>query len=152
MNVNEILDIMEEMLESAWSVPLSGGKRVIEVDRFEELIDDVRMNLPQEIKQAKLIVTDRKMILDDAKKEAEGIVKAAEERARRMVNEDEITKKAKAQASEILTTAQAQARELKRAANEFSESVLKNTEQGLMDAVNQVKTAKAALRSPKGLK
>lgn len=152
MNVNEILDIMEEMLESAWAVPLSGGKRVIEVDRFEELIDDVRMNLPQEIKQAKLIVTDRKMILDDAKKEAEGIVKAAEERARRMVNEDEITKKAKAQAGEILATAQTQARELKRAANEFSESVLKNTEQGLMDAVNQVKTAKAALRSPKGLK
>ncbi|WP_077533635.1 HrpE/YscL family type III secretion apparatus protein [Massiliimalia massiliensis] len=152
MNINEILDIMDDMLESAWSVPLSGGKCVIEVDRFGELIDDIRLNLPQEIKQAKLIVTDRKIIIEDAKKEAEGIVKAAEERARRLVDENEINKKAKAQANEVLSTAQTQARELKRAANEFSESVLKNTEQGLLDAVNQIKTAKSALRSPNGLK
>ncbi len=152
MNINEILDIMDDMLESAWSVPLSGGKCMIEVDRFEELIDDIRLNLPQEIKQAKLIVTDRKIILEDAKKEAENIIKTAEERARRLVDEDEITKKAKVQANEILSTAQSQARELKRAANEFSESILKNAEHGLVDAVNQIKTAKTALRSPNHVK
>lgn len=152
MNINEILDIMDDMLESAWAVPLSGGKCVIEVDRFGELIDDIRLNLPQEIKQAKLIVTDRKIILEDAKKEAESIIKAAEDRARRLTDENDINKQAKVQANEILATAQSQARELKRAANEFSENVLKNTEQGLMDAVSQIKTAKAALRSPNGLK
>ena len=102
MNVNEILDIMDDMLDSAWTVPLSGGKCMVEVDRLRELISDVRLNMPQEIKQAKLIVTDRKIILDDAKKEAENILRTAE--------------------------------------------------QNLMDSVNQIKTAKSALRSPGGLK
>jgi vacuolar-type H+-ATPase subunit H len=152
MNVNEILDIMDDMLDSAWSVPLSGGKCVIDVERLRELINDVRLNMPQEVKQAKLIVTDRKIILDDAKKEAENIVKVAEERSRRLVDENEITKQAKAQAAETLSLAQTQAKELKRAANEFAENILRTTEQNLMDSVNQVKTAKSALRSPGGLK
>lgn len=147
MHMNEILDIMEDMLENAWTVPLSGGKSVIDVERFQEMVNDIRLNMPQEIKQAKLIVTDRKIILDDAKKEAEQIIKTAEERARRMVNENEITKRAKTQAKEIVLTAQTQSKELKRGANEYSEKVLRTTEQNLMDALNQIKTAKTALRS-----
>ena len=147
MNMNEILDIMEDMLENAWTVPLSGGKSVIDVERFQEMVNDIRLNMPQEIKQARLIVTDRKIILDDAKKEAEQIIKTAEERARRMVNEDEITKRSKAKAKELALTTQTQAKELKRGANEYSEKVLRETEKALMEAMNEIKTAKSALRS-----
>jgi cell division septum initiation protein DivIVA len=148
MNVNEILDRMDDLMDGAPSLPLSGGKCVVNSERMRELIDELRLNLPQEIKQAKMIVSDRKAILEDAKREAESVVKVAEERARRLVDENEITKKAKERATEIMTTAQSQARELKRAANEFSENVLKTAEQGLTESLNQVRTAKSALRTP----
>ncbi len=148
MNVNEILDRMDDLMDGAPSLPLSGGKCVVNSERMRELIDELRLNLPQEIKQAKMIVSDRKVILEDAKREAESVVKVAEERARRLVDENELTKKAKERATEIMTTAQTQARELKRAANEFSENVLKTAEQGLTESLNQVRTAKSALRTP----
>lgn len=148
MNVNEILDRMDDLMDGAPSLPLSGGKCVVNSERMRELIDELRLNLPQEIKQAKMIVSDRKAILEDAKREAESVVKVAEERARRLVDENEITKKAKERATEIMTTAQSQARELKRAANEFSENVLKTAEQGLTESLNQVRTAKSALHTP----
>lgn len=152
MNVNEILDVMDDMLDDAWSVPFSGGKCVIDVERLREMMSDVRLNLPSELKQAKLIVTDRKVILQDAQKEAERIIRTAEERARRMVDEHVLIKQAKEQAQEIVTGAQTHARELKRAASEFSEQLLQSTEQGLMQSLNQIKATRKALRSQNGLK
>ena len=81
MNAIEILDLMDEMLDKAWNMPMSNGKCVINADRMRELIDDIKRNLPQEIKQARLIVQDRTDILSDARKEADQLVKAAEESA-----------------------------------------------------------------------
>lgn len=148
MNANEILDRMDDLMDSAPSLPLSGGRCMLDAERMRELIDELRLNLPQEIKQAKIIINDRKTILEDAKKQAETTVKTAEERAARLVEENEITKRAKERANEIVTTAQTQSKELKRAANDFSENILKAAEQTLTDSLSQVRTAKAALRSP----
>ncbi|MGI5957928.1 MAG: ATPase [Massiliimalia sp.] len=152
MDVNEILDLMDEMLDSALSVPLSGGKCMVNADRLHDLIGDIRLNLPQEIRQSKAVVNDRKAILDDAKREAEKIVRVAEERARRMTEESEVIRRVKERANEIMQTSQEQSKELKRAANDFAENILKTTEQGLLDSLNQVKSAKAALRTPVSVK
>lgn len=108
MNAIEILDLMDEMLDKAWNMPMSNGKCVINADRMRELIDDIKRNLPQEIKQARLIVQDRTDILSDARKEADQLVKAAEEKARRLVDQNEITKVAKQNAMEMVQNAQAQ--------------------------------------------
>lgn len=148
MTINDILNMMEDILEGALSIPLSGGKCMVNAERFHELIEDARLNIPSEINQAQLVVGQRKAILDDAKREAESTIKVAEERARRLVEENEITRQAKEKAKEMLTTAQTQSRELKRAANEYADNILKNTEQTLMESVTQIRTAKAALRTP----
>lgn len=66
MNVNEILDTIDDMLDKAWGLPLSGGKCVVDVERLRDLVADIRLNMPGEIKQAKMIVADRKQIVDDA--------------------------------------------------------------------------------------
>lgn len=148
MNIIEILDTMEDLLEDAWTVPLSGGKSVVDVERMVGLLADVRLNLPQEIKQARLIVTDRQTILDDAKKEADAIIHQAEERALRMLEEHVITKEAKQQAQGLVNEAQMQSRELKRGANDFLDGLLQETEQALSASLTQVKQAKKALRAP----
>ena len=82
MTIDELLDIMDETLEEATTLPFTGGKRLVDVEKVRDIMDDIRLSMPQEIKQARAIVEDRGRIVDDANKEAEAIIKRAEERAR----------------------------------------------------------------------
>ena len=58
MNIDEILNMIDDMLEEAWSLPFSGGRCVVDAQKVKECIEDIRLNLPGEIKQAKMIVAD----------------------------------------------------------------------------------------------
>ena len=147
MTVNENLDLIDDLLDSAWTVPLSGGRCVVDIDKIRDALDDIRLNLPAEIKQAKMIVADRKTIIDDARKEADSIVKVADERAKRLVDTNEIVKQSQERAKEIIAQTNAQNRELKRATNEFIENALKNSEEILTHAVQEIKTTRQALRN-----
>ena len=69
--VEELLDMLFEMIDEAKNAPLSSDKCVIERDRALDLIDDIRLNIPSEIKQARAVVADRNEILSMAKQEAE---------------------------------------------------------------------------------
>ena len=109
MNIDELLDVMDETLEEAVNLPFTGGKRMVDVEKVRDIIDDIRLNMPAEIRQAKAIVQDRADIVESAKKEAEAIVKRAEDRARAMVAQEAIVKAAQQKATEILTSAQSRA-------------------------------------------
>ena len=61
---------------------------MVDVEKVRDIIDDIRLNMPAEIRQAKAIVQDRADIVESAKKEAEAIVKRAEDRARAMVAQE----------------------------------------------------------------
>ena len=148
-NVESILDMMTELLETAWSIPLSGGKSAIETERFHEMIQDIRLRLPEEIAKAREIVNDRRTILDDAKKEADMVIRVAEDRAKKLVDHDEIVKQAQMRANEILSAAQLQVRELKKATGEYVDSVLQQTEEQLSKSLTDVRTKRNAI---KGLK
>ena len=74
VSIETMLENLEEVLEEGMSVPLSGGKRMVDVDAARDIIDDIRINMPQEILQAKAIVQDRARILAKAKKEIAAIV------------------------------------------------------------------------------
>ena len=85
MTIDELLDVMDETLEEAVNLPFTGGKRMVDVEKVREIIDEIRLNMPAEIRQAKNIVKDRNTILEKARGESEDIVKRAEERARAIV-------------------------------------------------------------------
>ena len=81
MSIEEILEAMDIELDKSKSVPLTRGKSLIDVEQFRDLIGQVRLNLPGEIKQAQALVNDRRVIINDAKAEAESIIRKAEEKA-----------------------------------------------------------------------
>ena len=147
MNIDEILDVIDELLDRAWSLPLSGGRCVVDADKVRDLIDDIRLNIPGEIKQAKAIVSDRAEIIDGAKKEAEQIVRKAEDRARALIAQQEVTKAAQAKASEILSQAQIKAREIRQAAQEFSDNCMLKTEEVLVKSLTEIKATRQAFRN-----
>ena len=102
VSVEELLEKIDDMLDRAWNMPLSGGKCLIEAEQLRDILDDIRANLPSEIRQAKAIVNDRTDIVATARKEAESIIRTAEERARSMVSHEEVVRQAQAKAKEIL--------------------------------------------------
>ena len=133
MNVNELLDTIEDALEESANVPLSGGKRIVDVEQIRDYLDEVRAALPGEI-------------VDSANAQAQAIVKKAEERARILVSDAEIVKAAQQRASEITSAAQTEARTLRQTVTDYCENMLRTTEDTMVENAAQVKNIRASLR------
>lgn len=146
MSIDEILDQLDELIDRSWSLPLTGGRCVVDADKVRELLDDVRLNMPTEIRQAQSIVADRTEIVNTAKKEAETIIARAEKRAAALVEDEEIVRQSRNKAQEIAQQSQQQSREMRQSAKEFVDNILKNTEESLAASMNEVKSTRAAFR------
>ena len=147
MNVEELLELMEETLEEGTAVPFASSKRVVDVDRMRDIIDEVRNNLPDELRDSKKIVADREQILRNAQTDADNLIKQAEERARGLVSDQEIVKRAQQRAVEILSAAQSQVKELNRSATAYCETILKNSEEVLARSIADIKNTRMNLRN-----
>ena len=141
MNVNELLDTIEDTLEESTSMPLSGGKRLVDVEKVRDYLDDIRANLPGELRQAQQIVNDRAQIVDTANAQAQSIVKKAEERARILVSDAD-----QQRAAEITAAAQNESRTLRQTVTDYCDNMLKTTEEAMVENAAQVKNVRANLR------
>lgn len=150
--VEELLDMLFEMIDEAKNAPFSGGdKCVIERDRALDLIDDIRSQFPMELAEAKKMMASRTEWLSTAKREAEAIRKAAEDKARQLLAEDVITLQAKQRANEMVQQAEERSRELKRSANEYCEDALRRTEEAVAEAYDEIKKSRARFRAAAGV-
>ncbi len=147
MIIDDILDMMDDLLDNAASVPFSVKKSIVDCDQMRDYINEIRLNLPQEIKQAKMIVRDRQSIITDANKEADTIIRRAEDRAKVIVSNDEITKAAKTKAMDIINQAQAKAKELKSVANKYIDDNLVKAEECLQANLTSVRKTRQAMRT-----
>lgn len=106
MNIEEILDEIDELLDNSTSIPFVQHKKIIDGERLRELVNDVRLNMTQELKEAKEIERESQRILNNAKASAEDIVRRAEDRASQLVEHEKIVVEARKKAIEILTKSQ----------------------------------------------
>ena len=146
MNIDDALLAMDELLDKSMQVPFSGKKGLVDVEALRELIDDIRLNMPTEITQAKNLVNDRKVIISDARQEADRIIRKAEERATKLVSQQEITRQATEKANQILMNAQTKYTELCTSTNEYVDSMLTRVEELLTKDIADVKKARNALK------
>ena len=142
--IEEVLDLMDELTDKASNVPFT-NKKVIDIEKMREYIDSIRYNLPTDIKKAKELQNDKAIIMTEANKKAEVIVKKAEERAQILVSEDEITKAAQIQAADILNQAYAAEKEIRIAMVKKLESTLTEAENVLTKNLTDVKQTKEAI-------
>ena len=144
MTLEELLEQFDEALDSGIKVP--GKKTIIDIEKLRAVVDEIRLNIPAEIKQAKGIVADRADIITNAKREADAIVRNAEEKVKTMVAQEEIVKLAQAKAAEIIAAAQAKSREMRKAAQDFVDDVMRRADEGLTANLGEVRKTRAALR------
>lgn len=142
-NVEELIGALYDMVQDAWNVPMSGNKCVLERDQVQALLDEISANLPGELKQARTIVEARNEVITNAKKEAENIRRAAEERARKMISRDEIVIGAQQQAAEIIRNAEAKVNELKQVTNSYVEESLRQAEEAVAQTLSQVRETRS---------
>jgi len=93
MEIFTFLETLEDMLEKSKTVPFT-NKSIVDKDEMIEIIQEIRIKLPDELKQAKWVKEERQRILLEAEKEADTVVKEAENRIISMIDEHEITRKA----------------------------------------------------------
>ena len=127
MEIFTILESLEDLIENSRNLPFS-SKGIVDKDELLDLIKEVRIKLPDELKQAKWVKEERQRILVEAQKEADGIVKEAENRIISMIDEHEITRKAYEQKKEIIESANERSREISNGTKEYADNLLAQTE------------------------
>lgn len=138
-NIEKILEQIEEILDNSPTVPFS-SKIMIEKSEIYDLLIDLRLKLPNEIKQSQWVMEERNKILIEAQKDAEVTRQDAESEKTRLVNEHEVTKKAYEASEEIIENAKKVSREMRLGAKEYVDEILIDVEANInkiMTNINQ---------------
>lgn len=146
-HVLDIVDMLYNMIAEAWGVPLGNEKCIIERDKALALLDDMKAQLPLELHEARRLVNARNEFVESAKREAESIRANAEEEARRMMEQQYIMQLARKEAEDICLTAETKAREVRRVTSDFLDDALRQTEDAVAAALENIRQSRAQFRS-----
>lgn len=110
--IEQIIEEIEEYVESCRYQPLSTTKIVVNKEELEELLRELRLKTPDEIKRYQKIISNKDAILADAQSKADNIIAETQEQAKAMVAQTEIMQQAYSQANEVINAANQQAQEI----------------------------------------
>lgn len=145
MDILKLIDEIEDVVENASSVPFS-KKAMIDSDELLEIIKEIRLGLPEELKQATWIKEEQSRILEEAQNNADKLLNDAEYKLEELVEGDRITKKAQERAQEIIVNAQNNAKEIRLGAMEYSDSLLFDTQEKLKEVIILINENRKELR------
>ena len=141
-----MLNMLHTMITEAWGVPLGAEKCIIERDKALDILDEIRGQFPTEIAEAKRLLDARADFINNAKREAESIKRTAEERARQLIDDQEIIKISRAKSNEMLSYAESSSTELRRVANEYVDDAMQRTEEALAAALDEIRQSRQRFR------
>ncbi len=148
MNVMKLLEFLYEELSNSSSVPLT-GKRLVDVEKCLDIVSELRVTLPDDVKDAEMIVRDRDRILKEAELQAKDIQRDAEAQFERMVSESNIVTEAQRRAQDIVNSARRQANEAKLAADDYADDLLAGLEKYLKSVLDDVRDNRDELNGVK---
>ncbi len=146
MEIFTLLETLEDILERSKTVPFT-DKSVVDKEQILDIIKEIRLKFPDELKQAKWIKEERERIIAEAQKDADDIVKEAENRIISMIDEHEITKKAYDKKTEIIADANKMYREITEGTNTYADNILAKLEDNIEELGKNLSEAEVALQS-----
>ena len=132
MEIFTLLETLEDILEKSKTLPFT-DKSIVEKEQFLDIIKEIRLKLPDELKQAKWIKEERERIISESQKDADDIVKEAENRIISMIDEHEITRKAYDKKTEIIADANEMYREITQGTTTYVDGILANIENNMLE-------------------
>ncbi len=145
MEIFTLLETLEDALENGKGLPFS-GKCIVDKEDLLDIIKEIRLKLPEELKQAKWVKEERGRILVEAQKEADEIIKEAENRIISMIDEHEITKQAYEQKTQIIEIANEKAREISNGTKMYADNILEKAEVVLEEALKTIQNNRKELK------
>lgn len=142
----ELLDELEEIIDKGASVPFS-GRCILERDELMDVLQELKLKLPDDLKQAKWIKEERQRILQEAQSEADDIIKAANEKGISMINEHEITQQAMEQARQIIEKAKAEASAIQESSYNYADSLLETVEKVSVSSMKELEQCISIVRN-----
>ena len=145
--VMELIDQLYTMVSEAWGVPLGNEKCIVERDQVLEILDEIKTAMPVELSEAKRLVSARDEFINNAKREAENILKQAEQRARQMISHEEVYLQAQKEADDLMKNAQAKIKELRQVTNDYVDDSMKRTEDAIAQALSEIRESRGKFRA-----
>ena len=146
-NTEDIIGALNDMIQDARSVPLAVDKCILERDKVLDMLDEVIAQLPSELKQSRTIVESRNELISQARREAEGIIRQAQEQAKQMLTKEAIYIEARRRSEELVQQTQNRIKELKKASNEYMDDALRRTEEVIAQSLNNVRDTRVKFRA-----
>ena len=146
-STEDIIGTLYDMVQDARSMPLAADKCILERDRVLDLLDEVISRLPAEIKQSRTIVESRNELIAQARREAENIVRQAQEQSKQMVTKEAIYAEAKKRSEELVGQTQAKIEQLRKAGNAYMDDSLRQTEEVVSKALAEIRETRMKFRT-----
>jgi hypothetical protein len=138
-NIEELISALYDTVQNARTMPLAADKCIVERDAVLDMLDEISAQLPGELKQSRTIVESRNELINQARHEAEGIIRQAQEKAKQLVTQEAIYAEAKRQCEEMVRQTQARVKELRRVSNEYMDDALRRTEEAIAQSLSEVR-------------
>ncbi len=146
-DIQHLLDMLFDMIDSAKNAPLSNEKCLLNRDEALDLIDEIRAQLPAELKRAQDLIRAKDEYVESAKRDVERMMQKAELDAKAKVSDTEVLSAAREKSHEIIKKAEDRSREMYRVANEYTEDALRRTEEAIQMALDEVKQSRVSFRA-----
>lgn len=144
-----LVDRLEAAINKGTAVPFS-NKRMIDEDECLDIIDQLRIAVPEEIKQSRRVTQEKDRILAQAKEEADRIVQMAKDEAEHQADLSEVVKTAQARSAAIMAQAETDAKSTRAGADDYAQQVLNDLQQRLDELTARVATLQGTVHN--GLK
>ena len=142
-NIEEIISALYDMVQDARAMPLAADKCILEREKVLDILDEIIAQMPGELKQSRTIVESRNELIGQARREAESIIRKAQEDAAAKVSEEAIYLEAKRQCQEMVLQTQARMAEVRKASNDYMDDALRRTEDAIAISLEDVKDTRA---------
>ena len=146
-NIEDIIGALYDMVQDARSMPLAADKCILERDRVLDMLDEIIAQLPGELKQSRTIVESRNELISQARREAEGILRQAQEQAKQLVTKEAVYQEAKRRSEEMVGQTQEKINQLRKAGNDYMDDALRRTEETIAKALEEVKDTRMKFRT-----
>jgi len=146
-NIDEIISALYDLVQDARSLPLGADKCIVERDKVLDMLDEIIAQLPGELKQARTIVESRNELIGQARREAETLIRQAQEKAAALVKEEAIYQEAKNQCQIMLQETQTRMSDLRKASTEYMDDALRRTEEAIALSLDDVRDTRAKFKA-----
>ncbi|MGA2490780.1 MAG: hypothetical protein ABSF99_11470 [Anaerolineales bacterium] len=138
MDILHLVDRLEELFNNSRAIPLTHNV-IVDEDKFLDIIDQMRISVPEEVKKAQDIYTKKDRVMAQAQEEANRTLQLARDKADDLVDREALVSDAKRRAEQIIEQARGEAENIKAGGDQYARESLMNLEHAMEQLLTQVR-------------